>query len=75
MSGTEVVEPLTTCTGDTPVDGYQVTADPRAGRDRRTFFGTNVDLVIYESAETFRARCQRRGAPSLGQEIKRSSRR
>jgi prepilin-type N-terminal cleavage/methylation domain-containing protein len=73
MGGTEVegVDPVRTCTGDTPVTGYQVTADPAtpAWVDYH-FFGTNVDLVIYQHNESFTGKMPERGPPSIGQEIK-----
>jgi prepilin-type N-terminal cleavage/methylation domain-containing protein len=71
MSGTEVLEPIQTCTGDTPVESYQVTADPIAEETTgKRYFGTNVTLVIYESAESFSGKMPETGAPPLGQEIR-----
>jgi prepilin-type N-terminal cleavage/methylation domain-containing protein len=71
MEGAEVAEPLLTCTGDTPLDAYHVTADPvTPGVTGNRFFGTNVDLVIYENLETFDGRMPDSGAPTLGQEVR-----
>jgi type IV pilus assembly protein PilA len=72
MEGTEVLEPVQTCTGDTPVESYHVTADPVVpGSTGSRFFGTNMDIVIYESPETFTGgKMPDSGAPSLGQEVK-----
>ena len=46
MKGAEVAqvaEPLLTCTGDTPLDGYHVTADPATpGVSGVRFFGTTL---------------------------------
>jgi prepilin-type N-terminal cleavage/methylation domain-containing protein len=71
MSGTEVSEPIETCTGDTPVTGYQVTSDPSMpGWSGRRFFGTNVDLVIYENTESFSGKMPESGPPDIGQEVK-----
>jgi type IV pilus assembly protein PilA len=72
MEGTEVMDPLLTCTGDTPVEGYHVTADPvTPGTTGNRFFGTNVDLVIYENLETFAGgKMPDNGPPSIGQESK-----
>jgi prepilin-type N-terminal cleavage/methylation domain-containing protein len=71
MAGTQVVEPITTCTGDTPVESYQVTADPIAEETTgKRYFGTNVTLVIYENTETFVGKMPEREAPPIGQEIK-----
>jgi prepilin-type N-terminal cleavage/methylation domain-containing protein len=71
MSGTEVTDPAQTCTGETPLAGYQATADPATpGTTGLRFFGTNVDLVVYENLETFNGRMPELGPPSLGQEVK-----
>jgi prepilin-type N-terminal cleavage/methylation domain-containing protein len=71
MAGTEVTEPTQTCTGETPVSGYQTTADPtNPGVTGLRFFGTNADLVVYESVETFYGKMPELGPPSLGQESK-----
>ena len=71
MSGTEVTDPAQTCTGETPVVGYQATADPATpGTTGLRFFGTNVDLVVYENLETFNGKMPELGPPSLGQEVK-----
>jgi prepilin-type N-terminal cleavage/methylation domain-containing protein len=71
MSGTEVTDPAQTCTGETPVVGYQVTADPaNPGTTGLRFFGTNVDLVVYENLETFNGKMPELGPPNLGQEVK-----
>ncbi len=67
----EVAEPLLTCTGDTPLDGYHVTADPVSpGVSGVRFFGTNVDRVIYEHTETFAGKMPDSGAPTLGTEVR-----
>ena len=71
MAGTEVLEPLQTCTGDTPVESYQVTADPLVENSTgKRYFGTNVTLVIYENAETFVGKMPETTAPPMGQEIR-----
>ena len=75
MEGAEAAEPLLTCTGDTPLDAYHVTADPVSpGVSGVRFFGTNVDLVIYEHTETFAARCptaeRRRSDRKFGRAIR-----
>lgn len=75
MAGTEVVEPLQTCTGDTPVESYQITADPIAmGNTGRRYFGTNATLVIYENAESFTGKMPETGVPPQGQEIRGTTR-
>ena len=55
---------MLTCTGDTPLEGYHVTADPvTPGVTGKRFFATNVTLVIYENAETFDGKMPDTGAP------------
>jgi type IV pilus assembly protein PilA len=72
MAGTEVVEPLQTCTGDIPVTGYQATADPvTPGWSGHRYFGTNVDLVIYDHSESFSGgKMPESGPPNLGGEVR-----
>jgi len=76
MSGSEVpldvgVEPLLACNGETPVEGYQATADPvHPGNSGIKFYGTNTMVVVYEHLETLNGRMPETGAPNLGQEIK-----
>ena len=72
MDGTEVSEPLLTCTGETPLSAYHVTADPVIpGVTGSRFFGTNVDQVIYEHTETFGGgKMPDTGAPTLGEEMR-----
>ncbi len=71
MAGTEVLEPMQTCTGDTPVESYQVTADPVVENSTgKRYFGTNVTLVIYENVETFVGKMPETTAPPMGQEIR-----
>lgn len=71
MSGTEVPEPMLSCTGETPVSGYQVTADPvTPGWNGNRFFGTNGGLVVYENAESLSGgKMPETGAPQTGQEV------
>ena len=72
MKATEVTVPLLACTGDTPADAYQVTADPvTPGVTGHLFFGTNRDLIVYENAaETFVGRMPDDGPPPEGQETR-----
>lgn len=71
MSGTEVPEPIQTCTGETPADAYQATADPTIpGSSGLRFFGSNGGVVIYESQESLTGKMPEHGAPNIGQEIK-----
>jgi prepilin-type N-terminal cleavage/methylation domain-containing protein len=71
MAGTEVMEPLQTCTGDTPVESYQVTADPLVENSTgKRYFGTNITLVIYENSETFHGKMPETTPPPIGQEVR-----
>jgi prepilin-type N-terminal cleavage/methylation domain-containing protein len=49
--------------------GYRIAMDGAEVTGNR-FFGTNVDLVIYENLETFDGRMPDSGAPTLGQEVR-----
>ena len=70
MEGPEVTEPALTCTGDTAIDGYHVTADPVvSGTTGNRFFGTNTSLVIYEALESFTGKMPDSGAPAAGSEV------
>ena len=71
MEGPEVAEAALTCTGETPVEAYHVIADPLApGVTGQRFFGTNIDLIVYENAETFEGNMPDVGPPPSGQETK-----
>jgi type IV pilus assembly protein PilA len=71
LSGTGVEAAVTTCTGSTPLSGYQVTADPLSpGVSGSRYFGTNGDGVIYEDQVSFTGNMPESGAPPHGQEIK-----
>jgi prepilin-type N-terminal cleavage/methylation domain-containing protein len=75
LEGTEVLDPILTCTGDTPVEAYHITADPvTPGTTGNRFFGTNVSLVIYEDLETFVGKMPDTGAPPLGSEVRGTAR-
>ena len=48
MAGTAVTDAGLTCTGGTPVESYQITADPvKPGLSGIRFFATNTDRVVY----------------------------
>lgn len=72
MAGTAVTDTGLTCTGGTPVESYQVTADPvQAGISGRRFFATNTERIVYEDSDkTFAPEMPERGAPSHGVEMK-----
>jgi type IV pilus assembly protein PilA len=72
MAGTGVTDAELTCTGATPVESYQVTADPvRPGLSGSRFFGTNTDRVLYEDAnQTFATDMPEKGTPTHGVEMK-----
>ena len=72
MAGTAVTDAGLTCTGLTPVESYQLTAEPlRPGLSGNRFFATNTDRVLYEDAEkTFATDMPEKGAPTHGAEMK-----
>lgn len=72
MAGTPVTEPVQTCTGQTPIESYQITAEPtRPGLSGNRFFATNTDRVLYEDAEkTFATDMPEKGPPAHGAELK-----
>jgi len=72
MAGTAVTDAGLTCTGGTPVESYQVTADPvLPGISGNRFFATNSDRVVYEDPDkTFAPEMPERGAPSHGVEMR-----
>jgi prepilin-type N-terminal cleavage/methylation domain-containing protein len=71
MAGTAVEEAKPTCTGVTPLETYQATADPvTPGFSGLRFFGTNTDRVIYADSATFLKNMPETGAPAHGAEIK-----
>lgn len=72
MGGTAVTDTGLSCTGVTPVESYQVTADPASpGVSGSRYFATNTDRVVFEDAEkTFAPDMPERGAPSHGVEMK-----
>lgn len=72
MTGTGVTDTGLTCTGGTPVESYQVTADPvQPGLSGNRFFATNTDRFVYEDPEkTFAPEMPERGAPTHGVEMK-----
>ena len=71
MTGTAVTDAGLTCTGATPLESYQVTADPlRPGTSGSRFFATNTDRILYEDpTKTFAPDMPERGAPSHGVEV------
>jgi len=71
MGGTVVTDPTRTCTDATPVETYQVTADPdRPGLSGSRYFATNTDRVLYEDSETFTGNMPESGPPPHGTEMK-----
>jgi type IV pilus assembly protein PilA len=72
MAGTVVTDTGLTCTGGTPIESYQVTADPLLPDiSGRRFFATNTDRIVYEDTDkTFAPDMPERGAPSHGLEMK-----
>ena len=72
MAGTAVSDPAVTCTGGTPVESYQVTADPvRPGLSGIRYFSTNTDRVLYvDPIKTFAPDMPEKGPPPHGAEMK-----
>jgi type IV pilus assembly protein PilA len=71
MDGPEVAETVSSCTGETPVEAYHVTADPLSPSvTGHRFFGTNTNLIVYENTETFEGKMPDVGPPPMGQETK-----
>ena len=71
LGGTVLPDPERTCTGATPLENYQLTADPEhPGMSGTRYFGTNTDRVLYEDAETFTGNMPEKGAPAHGKEMK-----
>lgn len=70
LSGTEVTDGTQACTGITPVQSYQLTADPRVpGLTGSRYFGTNTTRVIFEDDRTFVGSMPETGAPDHGREL------
>jgi type IV pilus assembly protein PilA len=71
LTGTEMLDAPVTCTGATPLSGYQLTADPlNPGVSGSRYFGTNGDGVIFEDQASFAGNMPETGAPEHGREIK-----
>jgi prepilin-type N-terminal cleavage/methylation domain-containing protein len=71
LGGTVVTDAGQTCNGATPLETYQVTADPeRPGLSGVRAFATNTDRVLYEDSETFTGNMPETGPPSHGTEMK-----
>jgi prepilin-type N-terminal cleavage/methylation domain-containing protein len=71
LGGTVVTDTGRTCTDATPVETYQVTADPeKPGLSGSRYFATNTDRVLYEDAETFTGNMPESGPPPHGTEMK-----
>jgi len=71
LGGTVVTDAGVTCTGVSPVEAYQVTADPeRPGLSGIRYFATNTDRAVYEDSETFTGNMPESGRPSHGTEMK-----
>jgi type IV pilus assembly protein PilA len=72
MAGTAVTDAGLTCTGITPVESYQITAEPLTpGLSGSRFFATNTDRVLFEDGEkTFAPDMPEKGTPTHGVEMK-----
>jgi prepilin-type N-terminal cleavage/methylation domain-containing protein len=71
LGGTAVTDANQACNGVTPLESYQVTADPeRPELSGTRYFGTNTDRVLYEDTETFTGNMPESGPPAHGTEMK-----
>jgi type IV pilus assembly protein PilA len=72
LAGTAVTDGGLTCTGGTPVESYQVTADPvRPGLSGIRYFATNTDRILYvDATKTFAPEMPEKGPPAHGAEMK-----
>jgi prepilin-type N-terminal cleavage/methylation domain-containing protein len=71
LGGTAVTDGAVTCTGLTPLEGYQVTGDPEyPGLSGVRYFGTNTDRVGFEDTQTFTTNMPESGPPAHGTEMK-----
>ena len=72
MAGTAVTDTGLTCTGGTPVQSYQITADPvKPGLSGIRYFATNTDRVLFvDSLKSFAPDMPETGPPSHGAEMK-----
>jgi prepilin-type N-terminal cleavage/methylation domain-containing protein len=70
MSGTEVTDNGLTCTGVTPVESYQITADPQnPGVSGLRYFGSNTDRALFHDTATFKGNMPEKGNPGHGFEV------
>ncbi len=72
MAATAVTDGGLTCTGGTPLESYQITADPvRPGLSGIRYFATNTERVVYvDAVKTFAPDMPETGPPSHGEEMK-----
>ena len=72
LAGTAVTDGGLTCTGGTPVESYQVTADPlRPGLSGIRYFASNTDRILYvDATKTFAPEMPETGPPAHGDEMK-----
>ncbi|MBA3231845.1 MAG: prepilin-type N-terminal cleavage/methylation domain-containing protein [Acidobacteria bacterium] len=71
MAGTPLTEQVQACNGATPVEGYQVTADPvQPGVSGDRYFGTNAGRAIFAADRTLFEHMPETGDPPFGAEIR-----
>ena len=71
MTGTEGTDSGLTCTQQTPLASYQITADPiRPGLSGTRWYATNTDRVVFEDTVSFVGNMPETGDPSHGTQIK-----
>jgi prepilin-type N-terminal cleavage/methylation domain-containing protein len=71
MTGTPATSDVQTCNGVTPVESYQVTADPiQPGLSGINYFGTNSSKAVFADVATFTGNMPETGAPGHGAELR-----
>jgi prepilin-type N-terminal cleavage/methylation domain-containing protein len=71
LGGTVAADANQACNGVTPLESYQLTAEPEhPGLSGTRYFGTNMDRVLYEDTETFTGNMPESGPPAHGTEMK-----
>jgi type IV pilus assembly protein PilA len=71
MTGTPATSDVQTCNGVTPVESYQVTADPiQPGLSGINYFGTNSSKAVFADVATYTGNMPEAGAPGHGAELR-----
>ena len=71
MAGTPLNLEYRSCTGESLLERYSLTADPlRPGFSGRRFFATNTDRIIFADSASFAGEMPEAGPPPHGTELK-----